>query len=167
MLATVMESSPTVKQNQPPPKEKDEQNQPPEEDVEQKQLPIPTEKTSIVDLTSSPSKRVKRGKPDKNEGKTAMVDLASSLLKGAMVDLVSSPSKGVPFVRYIRGKTRAQRKVMMVLLESEPIRIQSIDRNEVRVLFNDKVLKKIHVYFMLGSCFNLFLFKNHKIFNSS
>uniref|UniRef100_A0A2N9EMM0 Uncharacterized protein n=1 Tax=Fagus sylvatica TaxID=28930 RepID=A0A2N9EMM0_FAGSY len=96
--------------------------QPPEEDVEQKQLPIPTEKTPIVDLPSSPSKAVKRGKPAKkkakaamvhlasspskvvkrgrlakNEGEAAMVDLASSPSKGAMVDLVSSPSKGVPF----------------------------------------------------------------------
>ena len=31
---------------------------------------------------------------------------------------------------------------MIVPSESEPVRIQSIDRNEVRVLFNDKVLKK-------------------------
>ena len=124
-------------------------------------------KAAMVDLASSPSKGVKRGKPNKNERKAAMVDLASSLLKGAMVNLVSSPSKGVPFVRYIRGKTRAQRNVMMVPPELEPIRIQSIDRNEVRVLFDDKVLKKIQVYFMLGSCFNIFLFKNHKIFNSS
>ena len=96
-----------------------------------------------------------------------MVDLASSPSKGAMVDLVSSQSKGVPFVRYTRGKTRAQRNVMIVSLESESVRIQSIDRNEVHVLFIDKVLKKMQVYFMLGSCFNFFLFKNHKIFNSS
>ena len=126
-------------------------------------------KAAMVDLASSLSKRDKRGRPAKNEGEaaTVMVDLASSLLKGAMVNLVSSPSKGVPFVRYIRGKTRAQRNVMMVPPELEPIRIQSIDRNEVCVLFDDKVLKKIQVYFMLGSCFNIFLFKNHKIFNSS
>ncbi len=51
--------------------------------------------------------------------------------------------------------------------ESEPVRIQSIDRNEVHVLFIDKVLKKMQVYFMLGSYFNFFLFKNHKIFNSA
>ena len=186
-MATVMESSPIVEQNQPPleenleqnqpleedvsqnqppPEEQDEQNQPPE-DVEENQLPIPTEKTPImdfpsllakaikrdkpakkkakaamVDLVSSPSKRVKRGRPSENEGEVAMVYLASSPSKGAMVDLVSSPSKGVTFVRHTKGKTRAQRNVMIVSLESESVRIQSIDRNEVHVLFNDKVLKK-------------------------
>ena len=97
---------------------------------------------TMVDLASSPSKRVKRDKPAKNEGEAAMVDLTSSLSKGAMVDLVSSPSKGVTFVRYTRGRTRAQMNVMIVPLESEPVRIQSIDKNEVYVLFNDKVLKK-------------------------
>jgi hypothetical protein len=155
MLITVIESSPTVEQNQPP-----IQSQPPK-DVEQNQLSIPTEKTPVMDLPNSPSKAVKRGKlakkkakaamvdlaslpskrdkrgrpannegeaaaamvdlasspsklakrgrPTKNEGETAMVDLASLLLKGTMVDLVSSPSKGITFVRYTRGKTRAQR----------------------------------------------------------
>ena len=89
MLATVMESRPTVIMNQPPPEEKDEQNQPliqnkpPEEDVEQNQLPIPTAKTSIVDLPSSPFKATKRGKPTKKKAKAAMVDLASSLSKGS------------------------------------------------------------------------------------
>ena len=58
----------------------------------------------MVDLASSPSKRVKRGRPAKNEGETAMLDLASSPSKGAMVDLVSLLSKGVTFVGYIRGK---------------------------------------------------------------
>ncbi len=65
-----------------------------------------------------------------------MVDLAISSSKRAMVDLVSSPSKVATFVRYTGGKARAQRNVMIVPLESEPV------RNEVRVLFNDKVLKK-------------------------
>uniref|UniRef100_A0A2N9IXA0 Uncharacterized protein n=1 Tax=Fagus sylvatica TaxID=28930 RepID=A0A2N9IXA0_FAGSY len=59
----------------------------------------------MVDLASTPSKLAKRGRPAKNEGEATMVDLASSLSKGAMVDLVSSPSKGVTFVRYTRGKT--------------------------------------------------------------
>uniref|UniRef100_A0A2N9GDI8 Aminotransferase-like plant mobile domain-containing protein n=1 Tax=Fagus sylvatica TaxID=28930 RepID=A0A2N9GDI8_FAGSY len=82
ILATVMESSPT--------------------------LPIPTVKTPIVDLPSSPSKAIKKGKPAKKKAKTAMVDLASSPSKrdkrgrpaknegeaaAAMVDLASSPSK--------------------------------------------------------------------------
>jgi hypothetical protein len=61
-------------------------------------------KVVMVDLASSQSKRVKRGRPAKNEGETAMLDLASSPSKGAMVDLVSLLSKGVTFVRYIRGK---------------------------------------------------------------
>uniref|UniRef100_A0A2N9HD47 Uncharacterized protein n=1 Tax=Fagus sylvatica TaxID=28930 RepID=A0A2N9HD47_FAGSY len=101
MLATVMESSPTIEQNQPP-----IENQP-HENVEQNQLPIPIEKTFIVDLPSSLSKAVKRGKPAKKKAKVAMVDLASSPSKrdkrgrpaknegeAAMVDLASSPSKG-------------------------------------------------------------------------
>jgi hypothetical protein len=71
MLATVIESSPTVQQNQPPPSQNLEQNQPPI----QSQLPI---QTPIVDLPSSPSKAVKRGKPAKKKAKAAMVDLASS-----------------------------------------------------------------------------------------
>jgi hypothetical protein len=150
MLATVIESSPTVQQNQPPPSQ----------NLEQNQLPIPTKKTPIVDLPSSPSKAVKRdkpvkkkakaamvdlasspskrdkrdrpannegeaaaamvdlassplklakrGRPAKNEGEAAMVDLANSPSKGVMVDLVSSSSKEATFVRYTRGKTRAQ-----------------------------------------------------------
>jgi hypothetical protein len=89
-----------------------------------------------------------RGKPAKKKAKAAMVDLASSPSKqdnegeaaaaaaAAMVDLVSSPSKGATSVRYTRAKTRAQKNVMIVPPESEPV------RNEVRVLFNDKVLKK-------------------------
>ena len=92
----------------------------------------------MVDLASSPSKQDKRGKPANNEREAvaAMVDLASSSSKGAMVDLVSSPSKEATFIRYTRGKTRAQRNVIIVPPESEPV------RNEVHVLFNDKVLKK-------------------------
>jgi hypothetical protein len=74
----------------------------------------------MVNLASSPSKR-------DNEGEAA----------AATVDLVSSPSKGATSVRYTRvAKTRAQKNVMIVPPESEPV------RNEVRVLFNDKVLKK-------------------------
>ena len=135
-MATV-ESSPTIQQNQPPPSQNLEQNQPPV----QTQLPI---QTPIVDLPSSPSKAFKRGKPTKKKAKAAMVDLASSPSKqdnegeivAAMVDLVSSPSKGATSVRYTRAKIRSQKNVMIVPPESEPV------RNEVRVLFNDKVLKK-------------------------
>ena len=115
MLATVIESTPNVEQNQPPPLQNLEQNQPPI----QSQPPI---QTPIVDLPSSPSKAVKRGKLAKKKAKAAMVDLASSPSKRdkrgrpannegeaavAMVDLVSSPSKGAISVRYTRGKTRA------------------------------------------------------------
>jgi hypothetical protein len=93
-------------------------------------------KVAMVDLASLPSKQDKRDKPAKNEGEAAMVDLASSPSKGAMVDLVSSPLKGVIFMRYTRGKTRAQKNVMIMPPESEPV------RNKLCVLFNDKVLKK-------------------------
>ena len=87
---------------------------------------------------------VKRGKTAKKKAKTAMVDLASLPSKrdnegeaaAAMVDFVSSLSKGTTSVRYTRAKTRAQKNVMRVSLESELV------RNEVRVLFNDKVLRK-------------------------
>uniref|UniRef100_A0A2N9EVD4 Aminotransferase-like plant mobile domain-containing protein n=1 Tax=Fagus sylvatica TaxID=28930 RepID=A0A2N9EVD4_FAGSY len=86
--------------------------------------------TPIVDLPSSPSKAVKRGKPAKKKAKAAMVDLASSPSKrdnegeaaAAMVDLVSSPSKGATSVRHTRVKTRAQKNVMIVPPESEPVR---------------------------------------------
>uniref|UniRef100_A0A2N9E722 Aminotransferase-like plant mobile domain-containing protein n=1 Tax=Fagus sylvatica TaxID=28930 RepID=A0A2N9E722_FAGSY len=107
-----------------------EQNQPPI----QSQLPI---QTLIVDLPSSLSKAVKRGKPAKKKAKAAMVDLASSPSKqdnegeaaaaAAMVDLVSSPSKGATSVRYTRAKTRAQKNVMIVPPESEPVRNEWVD----------------------------------------
>uniref|UniRef100_A0A2N9H6N9 Protein FAR1-RELATED SEQUENCE n=1 Tax=Fagus sylvatica TaxID=28930 RepID=A0A2N9H6N9_FAGSY len=71
LVATVIESSPIVQQNQTPPSQNLEQNQPPI----QSQLPI---QTPIVDLPNSPSKAVKRGKPAKKKAKAAMVDLASS-----------------------------------------------------------------------------------------
>ena len=115
-------------------------------------------KAAMVHLASSPSKVVKRGRLTKNEREEAMVDLASSPSTGAMVHLVSSPSEGVSFMRYTREKTRAQRNLMIVPHEPEPARIQSIDTNEVRVLFNDKIVKKMQVYFMLSSCFNFFFF---------
>jgi hypothetical protein len=75
-----------------------------------------------VDLPSSPSKAVKRGKVAKKKAKVAMVDLASSPSKRdnageatvAMVDLVSSPSKGATSVRYTRAKTRAHKNLMIV-----------------------------------------------------
>jgi hypothetical protein len=73
----------------------------------------------MVDLASSPTKR-------DNEGEATV----------PMVDLVSSPSKGATSVRYIRAKIRAQKNVMIMPPESELV------RNEVRVLFNNKVLKK-------------------------
>ena len=107
LVATVIESSPIVQQNQPPLSQNLEQNQP----SVQTQLPI---QTPIVDLPSSPSKAVKKGKPAKKKAKAAMVDLASSPSKrdnereaaAAMVDLVSSPSKGVTSVTYTRAKDR-------------------------------------------------------------
>uniref|UniRef100_A0A2N9I4P2 Aminotransferase-like plant mobile domain-containing protein n=1 Tax=Fagus sylvatica TaxID=28930 RepID=A0A2N9I4P2_FAGSY len=128
LVATVIESSPIVQQNQPPLSQNLEQNQP----SVQTQLPI---QTLIVDLLSSPSKAVKRGKPTKKKAKAAMVDLASSPSKwdnegkaaAAMVDLVSSPSKGATSVRYTRAKTRAQKNVMIVPPESEPIRNEWVD----------------------------------------
>jgi hypothetical protein len=103
-----------------------------------------------VDLLSSPSKAVKRGKAAnrgkaaKKKTKVAMVDLASSPSKrddvgevvATVVDLVSSPSKGTTSVRYTRAKTRAHKNLMIVAPQSEPV------RNEVRVLYNDKLLKK-------------------------
>jgi hypothetical protein len=88
---------------------------------------------------------VKRGKPAKKKAKAAMMDLASSPSKwdnegeaaAVVVDLVSSPSKGATTVRYIRAaKTRAQKKVQIVPPQSEPV------RNEVRVLFKNKIIKK-------------------------
>uniref|UniRef100_A0A2N9FMB7 Uncharacterized protein n=1 Tax=Fagus sylvatica TaxID=28930 RepID=A0A2N9FMB7_FAGSY len=130
MLATVIEFSPTVEQNQPPPKPNLKQNQPPE-DVEQNQLPIPTEKTLIVDLPSLPSKAVKRDKPTKKKAKAAVVDLVSSPLKRdkrgrpaknegeaatTMVDLASSPSKLAK-----RGRlTKNEGEAAMVDLASSP-----------------------------------------------
>uniref|UniRef100_A0A2N9HJG9 Aminotransferase-like plant mobile domain-containing protein n=1 Tax=Fagus sylvatica TaxID=28930 RepID=A0A2N9HJG9_FAGSY len=119
LVATVLESSPNIQQNQtplsqnqPPPS----QNQPP---PSQSQLPI---QTPIVDLPSSPSKAVKRGKAAKKKAKVAMVDLASSPSKrdnageaaAAVVDLVSSPSKGATSVTYTRAKTRAHKNLMIV-----------------------------------------------------
>uniref|UniRef100_A0A2N9I4U0 Aminotransferase-like plant mobile domain-containing protein n=1 Tax=Fagus sylvatica TaxID=28930 RepID=A0A2N9I4U0_FAGSY len=128
LVATVIESSPIVQQNQPPLSQNLEQNQP----FVQTQLPI---QTPIVDLPSSPSKAVKRDKPTKKKAKAAMVDLASSPSKwdnegkaaAAMVDLVSSPSKGATSVRYTRAKTRTQKNVMIVPLESEPIKNEWVD----------------------------------------
>ena len=97
-----------------------------------------------MDLPRSSSKTVKRAKPAKKKAKAAMVDLASSPSKRdnegeaatVMMDLVSSPSKGATSVRYTRAKTWAQKNVMIVPLKSKPV------KNEVRVLFIDKVLKK-------------------------
>ena len=74
----------------------------------------------------------------------AMVDLVSSPSKrdnareaaAAVVDLVSSPSKGATSVTYTRAKTRAHKNLMIVAPHSELV------RNEVRVLCNDKLLKK-------------------------
>ena len=124
LVATVLESSPNIQQNQPPPS--------------QSQLPI---ETPIVDLPSSPSKAAKRGKAAKKKAKVGVVDLASSPSKqdnageaaAAMVDLVSSPSKGATSVTYTRAKTRAHKNLMIVAPHSEPV------INEVRVLCNDKL----------------------------
>ena len=144
MLATMIESNPNVEQNQPLPLKNLEQNQ----SSIQSQSPI---QTPIVDFPSSPSKALKRGKPTKKKAKAAIVDLPSSPSKrdkrgrpannegeatAAMVDLVSLPSKGATSVRYTRGKTQAQKNIMIVPPESESV------RNEVCVLFNDKELKK-------------------------
>uniref|UniRef100_A0A2N9GQV0 Aminotransferase-like plant mobile domain-containing protein n=1 Tax=Fagus sylvatica TaxID=28930 RepID=A0A2N9GQV0_FAGSY len=95
-------------------------------------LPI---QTPIVDLPSSPSKAVKRGKAAKKKAKVAMVDLASSPSKrdnageaaAAVVDLVSSPSKGATSVRYTRAKTRAHKNLMIVAPQSEPVRNEWVD----------------------------------------
>jgi hypothetical protein len=101
-----------------------------------------------VDLPSSPSKAVKRGKAAKKKANVALVDLASSPSKrddageaaAAVVDLVSSPSKGATSLKYTkantRAKTRAHKNLMIVSPQSEPV------RNEVRVLCNDQLLKK-------------------------
>ena len=84
----------------------------------------------MVDLASSPSKW-------DNEGEAT----------AAVVDLVSSQLKGATTVRCTRAaKTRPQKKVQIVPPESEPI------RNEVRVLFKNKVIKNaslLYVGFML------------------
>jgi hypothetical protein len=143
LVATVLESSPNIQQsltppsqNQPPPSQ--DQHQPP---PSQSQLPI---QTPIVDLPSSPSKAVKRGKAAKKKAKVALVDLASSPSKrddageaaAAVVDLVSSPSKEATSLKYTRAKTRAHKNLMIVAPQSEPV------RNEVHVLCNDKLLKK-------------------------
>ena len=97
-----------------------------------------------MDLPNSPSKAVKRGKTAKKKAKVAMVDLANSPSKRdnvgeaavAVMDLVSSPSKGATSVTYTRAKTRAHKNLMIVAPQSELV------RNEVRVLCNDKLLKK-------------------------
>ena len=142
LVATVLESSPNIQQNPTAPS----QNQPPPS-PSQSQLPI---QTPIVDLPSSPSKAVKRGKDAKRgkaakkKAKVAVVDLTSSPSKRdnageavtAVVDLVSSPSKGATSVTYTRAKIRAHKNRMIVASHSEPV------RNEVRVLCNDKLLKK-------------------------
>ena len=73
----------------------------------------------MVDLASSPSKQ-------DNEGE----------IVAAMVDLVTSPSQGATNVTYTRAKIRAHKNRMIVASHSEPV------RNEVRVLCNDKLLKK-------------------------
>uniref|UniRef100_A0A2N9G073 Aminotransferase-like plant mobile domain-containing protein n=1 Tax=Fagus sylvatica TaxID=28930 RepID=A0A2N9G073_FAGSY len=134
LVATVLESSPNIQQNQtapsqnqPPPSPNQpppspSQNQPP---PSQSQLPI---QTPIVDLPSSPSKAVKRGKAAKKKAKVAVVDLASSPSKrdnageaaAAVVDLVSSPSKGATSVTYTRAKTRAHKNLMIVAPQSDP-----------------------------------------------
>ena len=148
LVATMLKSRPTIPQNQPPPSQNVEQNQPPpSQNLEQNQPPVQIElpiQTPIVDLPSSPSKAMKRGKRAKKKAKVAMVDLASSPSKqnnegeaaANVVDLVSSPSKGPTTVRYTRAKTRAQKNAMIVPPQSEPVNV------EVRVLFNNKVLKK-------------------------
>ena len=140
LVAMVLESSPNIQQNQTPLS----QNQPPSS---QNQLPI---QTPIMDLPSSPSKAVKRGKAAKKKAKVAMVDLASSPSKpdnageaaAAVVDLMSSPSKWATSVKYTRAKTWAHKNLMIVAPQSEPV------RNKVRVLFNDKLLKKHYEWHM-------------------
>jgi hypothetical protein len=95
---------------------------------------------AMVDLASSPSKQYNEGEA---AAAAAVVDLASSPLKRdnegeaavAVVDLVSSPSKGPTTVRNTRAKIRAQKNLMRVPPQSEPVNV------EVRVLFNNKVLK--------------------------
>ena len=98
----------------------------------------------MVDLASSPSKR-------DNEGEAA----------AAVMDLVSSSSKGATSVTYTRAKTRAHKNLMIVAPQSELV------RNEVRVLFMNKVVKKYKFTLCWVHALTFFLFKNHKIFNSS
>jgi hypothetical protein len=150
LVATVLESSPNIQQNQTAPSQNQpppSPNQPPpspsqnEPPPSQSQLPI---QTPIVDLPSSLSKAVKRGKAAKKKAKVAVVNLASSPSKrdnareaaAAVVDLVSSQSKGATSVTYTRTKTRAHKNLMIVAPQSEPV------RNEVHVLCNDKLFKK-------------------------
>ena len=104
---------------------------------------------------------MKKGKPAKKKAKAAMVDLVSSPSKrdnegeaaAVVMDLVSSPSKWPTTVRYTRAKTRAQKNVMIVPPKSEPI------RNEVRVLFNNKVLKKCKFTLYWVHALNFFCLK--------
>uniref|UniRef100_A0A2N9HV88 Aminotransferase-like plant mobile domain-containing protein n=1 Tax=Fagus sylvatica TaxID=28930 RepID=A0A2N9HV88_FAGSY len=71
LVATMIKSSPTIQQNQTPPSQNLEQNQPPI----QSQLPI---QTPIVDLPSSLSKAVKRGKPAKKKPRVDSNEVAIS-----------------------------------------------------------------------------------------
>ena len=147
LVATMIETSPIIKQNQTLPSQNLERNQPPI----QSQLSI---QTPIVDLQSSSSKAVKRGKPAIKKAKVAMVDLASSPSKrdnegeavAATVDLVSSPSKGASSVRYTRAKTRAQKNVMIVPLNRNQLEMRYVCCVMIKYLRNVSLL---YVRFML------------------
>uniref|UniRef100_A0A2N9IME7 Aminotransferase-like plant mobile domain-containing protein n=1 Tax=Fagus sylvatica TaxID=28930 RepID=A0A2N9IME7_FAGSY len=128
LVATVLESSPNIQQNQTAPS----QNQPPPSPSQSQPPPSPHTPAS---LHPHPHTAVKRGKAAKKKAKVAVVDLASSPSKrdnageaaAAVVDLVSSPSKGATSVTYTRAKTRAHKNLMIVAPHSEPVRNEWVD----------------------------------------
>uniref|UniRef100_A0A2N9IPD5 Aminotransferase-like plant mobile domain-containing protein n=1 Tax=Fagus sylvatica TaxID=28930 RepID=A0A2N9IPD5_FAGSY len=135
LVAAVLESSPTIQQNQRPPSQNLEQNQPPI----QTQLPI---QTPIVDLPSSPSKAVKRGKPAKKKAKAAMVDLASSPSKrdnegeaaAAMVDLwVDAHFLYQPTADDEAVLVDFRKKWLFVTRQATRTRPNGVDSNEVAI----------------------------------
>uniref|UniRef100_A0A2N9HPA1 Uncharacterized protein n=1 Tax=Fagus sylvatica TaxID=28930 RepID=A0A2N9HPA1_FAGSY len=140
---TLTKPAPTLTLTQPAPPSPS-QNEPP---PSQSQLPI---QTPIVDLPSSPSKAVKRGKAAKKKAKVAVVDLASSPSKqdnageaaAAVVDLVSSPSKGATSVTYTRAKTRAHKNLMIVAPHSEPVRNELLMRLSWLILGRNRGARK-------------------------
>uniref|UniRef100_A0A2N9FD91 Aminotransferase-like plant mobile domain-containing protein n=1 Tax=Fagus sylvatica TaxID=28930 RepID=A0A2N9FD91_FAGSY len=163
LVATVLESSPNIQQNQTPPS----QNQPPPS-----QRPAPTltkpaahsnphcglAKFTVQGCQERQS--CKRGKAAKKKAKVAMVDLASSPSKrddageaaAAVVDLVSSPSKGATSVRYTRAKTRAHKNLMIVAPNRNQLEMRpnEVDSNEVAISTETYELTGREVSSLLG-----------------